>query len=175
MDPQIVFYVLIAFGVIWTIAWLWVLVSSSGTTPYEEVASKVAGLRKGLFYPLLIVAIAGFIGSLILLPYAPVRARSLGAPEHTVNVTAIQWSWDLKPSKPIPVGKVVEFIVTSEDVNHNFAIYNEQGRLLTQVQAMPGYKNHLLYRFDEAGDYMIRCLELCGLAHHGMVHTITVK
>ncbi len=175
MDPQIVFYVLIAFGAVWTIAWLWVLVSTRTSTSYEDIAPKVAGLRRGLFYPLLILAIVAFVGSLFLLPYSQVRARTIGEPEHTVNVQAQQWAWLFDPSPNVPVGKPVEFVVTSVDVNHGFGIYNEQGQLLTQVQAMPGYENRLIYQFDEAGTYKILCLELCGNVHHLMKADLTVE
>jgi cytochrome c oxidase subunit 2 len=69
----------------------------------------------------------------------------------------------------------VEFAVTSQDVNHGLAIYAPDGRLLTQVQAMPGYTNRLLYRFAEPGSYTIRCLEYCGVFHHIMLATLTVR
>ena len=62
----------------------------------------------------------------------------------------------------------VEFQVTSADVNHGFAIYDEELRLVAQVQAMPGYLNRLRYSFPKAGKYVILCLEYCGRAHHMM-------
>jgi len=64
----------------------------------------------------------------------------------------------------VPLNKVVEFRVTSWDVNHGFAIY-EGGRLLAQVQAMPGYVNRLRWKFDKPGEYHVLCAEYCGAAH----------
>src|SRR5574341_122149 len=64
----------------------------------------------------------------------------------------------------VPLNEVVEFRVTSWDVNHGFAIY--EGRdLLAQVQAMPGYVNRLRWKFDKPGEYQVLCAEYCGAAH----------
>ncbi len=75
----------------------------------------------------------------------------------------------------IPVGQVVEFRVTSFDVNHGFALYAPNGRIVAQVQAMPGYMNRLRWRFDEPGEYVVQCLEYCGLAHARMQARFVVK
>ena len=174
MNPKLVFGVLILVGLIWTAVWGWVLFGSRQTVPYTEVAPKVATLRRRLFYILLPVFVIVFLVSLRLLPYPAARANALGEPQVSINVTAEQWLWTFSQTE-IPAGVPVEFVVTSKDVNHGFAVFNPQGQLLTQVQAMPGYTNHLIYVFDQPGTYTVRCLELCGIAHHGMVTTLTVK
>jgi cytochrome c oxidase subunit 2 len=69
----------------------------------------------------------------------------------------------------------VVFRVTGADVNHGFGVYNENLELVTQVQAMPGYTNKLVYTFDQPGKYRILCLEYCGLAHHAMMGELNVK
>jgi cytochrome c oxidase subunit 2 len=48
------------------------------------------------------------------------------------------------------------------------------GRLLLQVQAMPGYVNQVQYTFDTPGTYHVICLEYCGVAHHAMAADFTV-
>lgn len=63
----------------------------------------------------------------------------------------------------------------SDDVTHNFGIYNSKGILLTQVEAMPQYKNELQYTFNQKGKYTILCLEYCGLVHGFMTATIHVN
>jgi cytochrome c oxidase subunit 2 len=85
-----------------------------------------------------------------------------------IDVKAIQWGWELSDQKA-KVGEVIEFRVTSEDVNHGFGLYNEQMQMLAQIQAMPGFTNKVRHRFTEPGKYKILCMEYCGLAHHGMV------
>lgn len=72
-------------------------------------------------------------------------------------------------------GDLVEFRVTSLDVNHGFSLYDPQGNLLGQVQAMPGYLNRLRYRFDTPGLYVALCLEYCGNSHHTMRGVFNVK
>jgi cytochrome c oxidase subunit II len=105
-------------------------------------------------------------------------------PDVTVKVVGEMWSFTLTPSPGgtpsdgnlvLPVGKTVEFDVTSKDVNHNFAIYNSAGELIAQVQAMPDYTNRLFYTFKAAGHYYVLCLEYCGVAHHAMNIEFDVK
>jgi len=40
---------------------------------------------------------------------------------------------------------------------------------------MPGYTNRLLFRFDQAGVYTIRCLEFCATGHHLMQAQFTLQ
>ena len=174
MNPKLVFGVLIILGLIWTAVWGWVLLGARQTVAYTEVAPKTAALRRRLFYLLLPLFVIVFLASLGWLPYRAARANRLGSPQTTINVTAQQWEWIFDQTE-IPARAPVEFVVTSKDVNHGFAIFDPQGQLVTQVQAMPGYTNHLIYVFDQPGTYAVRCLELCGIAHHGMVTTLTVK
>ena len=75
----------------------------------------------------------------------------------------------------LPVDKTVEFRVTSLDVTHGFAIYDEQNQLIAQTQAMPGYVNRLRWKFDKPGDYRVLCLEFCGLGHAFMAGTFSVQ
>jgi cytochrome c oxidase subunit 2 len=64
--------------------------------------------------------------------------------------------------------------VTSADVNHGFGLYDPDGELLGSVQAMPGYTNHLDLRLDKPGQYLVACLEFCGLGHHEMASQFEV-
>jgi cytochrome c oxidase subunit 2 len=72
-------------------------------------------------------------------------------------------------SNRFTAGVPVEFRVTSADVNHGFAIYGPDDRIVTQTQAMPGFTNRLVHTFAAPGRYRVLCLEYCGLAHHGML------
>ena len=64
-----------------------------------------------------------------------------------VNITSGQWWWDTDTTE-LPIGKQVEFHVTTEDVNHGLGIYDPEMRLLVQVQVMPGYTNKVVHTFD---------------------------
>lgn len=75
----------------------------------------------------------------------------------------------------LPAGALVEFRVTSRDVNHSFGIFDPEHNLIAQVQAMPGYVNRLRIRVETPGIYNVFCLEYCGLAHFIMRTSFEVK
>jgi hypothetical protein len=60
------------------------------------------------------------------------------------------------------------------DVNHGFSLYDENGKLLGQTQAMPGYVNRLFVKFEKPGIYTAFCMELCGNSHHRMRGVVEV-
>ena len=173
MDPKLVFWVLLVLGLVWTTIWTWVVLGARRALPFPEIYARAAILRKRLVYPALALVVIAFSGSMAMLPYPTSRTR-LGPARDTVDVGSVQWAWDLSRDT-VPAGLPVMFRVSSQDVNHGFGIYDAGGRLRAQVQAMPGYTNVLIYRFDQPGEYSIRCLEFCGVAHHAMVSTITVR
>ena len=84
-----------------------------------------------------------------------------------------QWWWDIDTTE-IPLGKPVNFHVTTEDVTHGMGIYDSKLTLLTQVQAIPGYTTKLSYTFTKPGSYQLLCMEFCGVAHHDMVNEFEV-
>ncbi len=121
------------------------------------------------------------------LPKSPYFLFSDQAPAKTVHVLSRQFFHfmslqDIDPQDPkigepieLPLNEPVEFQVTSSDVNHGFGIYNDKAELVIQVQAMPGYVNHLRWKFTEPGTYNVLCLEFCGSAHAFMRTSFTVK
>ncbi len=173
INPHVILGIFITLGVIWTAGWAVVVARSGRAMPLEELEGAEARVRIGLLGGLGGVAIVLFFLTLHWLPYAGARRAELGSPEVTVAATGTQWSWILSRQQ-IPADVTVEFTVTARDVNHDFAIYDARGRLLTQVQAMPGYTNRLLYAFHAPGTYTVRCLEYCGLGHHMMTAPFTV-
>jgi cytochrome c oxidase subunit 2 len=92
------------------------------------------------------------------LPYLAVRQVTDPGPAHAVAVTARPIAFELD-SRCLPADRPIEFTVTSIEVNHGFAVYDETGRIVDQVQAMPGYANALWMRFDVVGSYRIHCTE----------------
>lgn len=159
---------LVALGFIYVIR-------QAGRPADDEATRKAAHtsnvLRRWLFGALLIIFVGVTYGTLHSFPIAP---------QHTpldihqvVNVTGRQWAWEIDPST-VHTGSPVEFRVTSADVNHGFAVYAPDGRIVTQVQAMPGFTNKLVYTFTQPGTYKVMCLEYCGVAHAFMTSEITV-
>lgn len=141
--------------------------------------SRNATLRKLLFAALILVFIGGSWATLHRFPI-PLQHGQLAA-QQVVDVIGQQWSWQMSTSgQPagaplhLAAGSPVEFRVTSADVNHGFAIYNPDGHIVIQTQAMPDYTNKILYTFTQPGTYKIMCLEYCGLGHAPMVASFEV-
>lgn len=139
--------------------------------PYAEVTKPGYALRRLWFRVVLTTASVAVVASLFFLPY-PSGTQLAHAQE--VRVVAHQYFWQLSTTT-FHVGQSVNFAVTSADVNHGFGLYNPHGVLMAQVQAMPGYVNHLVVTFRTPGTYLVRCMEYCGLMHHVMEIALTVK
>lgn len=174
MEPRLVFWMLVALAAVWTAAWVLVLIRSRPVSAFETIEPAENRLRRRLLLVFSAISLVVFALSLRWYPYQAFRIHALGAPADTIQVTGVQWGWSLSRSE-LPAHVPLEFVVNSRDVNHDFAIYGPGGTLLTQVQAMPGYTNRLVYRFDRPGTYTVRCLEYCGILHHIMLTTFTVR
>jgi cytochrome c oxidase subunit 2 len=165
---------------------VFVWVAQTTSAPRDADTAAAYRLRRVLFLSAtaLILIVLAFT-----LPRSPYASNGT-PPDRLVYATAMQYAF-LYSSEPVasredlgtvqtigelevPAGATIEFRVTSLDVNHNFAIYNENGLLVGQTQAMPGYVNRLRLRFDKPGRYDVLCLEFCGLAHHAMRTAFTV-
>lgn len=70
----------------------------------------------------------------------------------------------------IPAGKVVKFIVTSNDVIHSFAV----PAFWTKIDANPGQLNETWVKVDRPGVYFGQCSELCGARHGYMPIAVEV-
>lgn len=70
----------------------------------------------------------------------------------------------------IPAGKVVKFIVTSNDVIHSFAV----PAFWSKIDANPGMLNETWAKVDRPGVYFGQCSELCGARHGYMPIAVEV-
>jgi cytochrome c oxidase subunit 2 len=70
----------------------------------------------------------------------------------------------------IPAGKVVKFLITSEDVIHSFAVPS----FWTKMDANPGRINQDWVKVDRPGVYFGQCSELCGARHAYMPIAVEV-
>ncbi len=156
------------------LGFLYVISQAGKAAEAHEV--QVAGrtfnwVRRGLFVALLVLGVGVAWKTLWPFPIPPQHAPLQAA--QVVDVVGHQWRWQLSATR-IQAGVPVEFRVTSADVNHGFAIYGPDDRIVVQTQAMPGFENKILHTFSEPGTYRILCLEYCGLAHHGMISQFEV-
>ncbi|MGH2496882.1 MAG: cytochrome c oxidase subunit II [Ktedonobacteraceae bacterium] len=98
-----------------------------------------------------------------------------------VRVTAQQWYWSFDYPQygmssqsqviELPVDRPVQFIVTSEDVLHGFAIR----AMGVRVDANPGQMTSTpIVTPNVLGNYTVNCVELCGLLHSFMWESINV-
>ncbi|TJY41142.1 cytochrome C oxidase subunit II [Cohnella pontilimi] len=71
----------------------------------------------------------------------------------------------------VPAGSTVDFIVTSSDVVHGFAIVGTNVNMMIE----PGEVSHISHKFDKPGTYLLLCNEYCGTGHEYMKSTIVVK
>jgi cytochrome c oxidase subunit 2 len=141
---------------------------TTADVPFDRVQSIGYWLRKRwlAFLLVLLVLVVGL--SLFRLPYASGGQRTV------VKVTGGQFYWIIDPPR-IPANTPIRFDVTSKDVNHGFGIYDPAGHLVGSVQAMPGYRNKLDLTFHTRGVYRVLCFEYCGLDHHVMQGSFTVR
>lgn len=171
-------------NVVWTIALVgmglvalgFIHVIIQAGKPADEGATRKSThtahvLQAWLFVVLFVGFVAGSWATLRHFPIPP-QHGTLEA-QQVVDVVGRQWSWQMTPTT-VKAGSPVEFRVTSDDVNHGFAIYAPDGLIVTQTQAMPGYTNKLLHTFKEPGTYTVQCLEYCGLGHAPMKTTLQV-
>ncbi len=98
-----------------------------------------------------------------------------------VQVLAQQWMWNFRHAGAdgkfntaddvltnhdlhIPVGKKVEFRITSKDVIHSFFFPNAR----IKVDAMPGRISRMWFQPTKVGTFDIACAEMCGTHHYMM-------
>jgi len=164
---------LVLMGIV-AVLFLWVA-AGAGRARGDAAAISREGFRwRGRLFWIAIAA--GVAISFATLWDWPIAGHAVAAPKPDVVIRAVgqQWRWQLDRDS-VKVGELVEFEVTSTDVNHGFAIYQGKNRVVAQTQSMPGYVNKLRVRFTEPGDYEVLCLEYCGVAHHGMRAVIKVR
>ena len=134
-----------------------------GAVNAETEPSNVGSRRSKFFWALVVFGILVTVGSLRQWPHTV----ATGDEVVQVNATGAQWYWEIDTQK-VPVGKKVVFNLHTKDVNHGFGVIDQSGRLLFQMQAMPGYINKVEFVFDEPGQYRVLCMEFCGVGHHDM-------
>jgi cytochrome c oxidase subunit II len=179
------FYLFLAVGGLLVLIFIYVAASTRHSQEMDYHAAY--GVRKKVFFIVLAILLAGLGLTLGKMPYP----RENQIPDKVVFVVGKQFSFGISETPitndqeyeattyaapvQLPLGSLVEFRVTSFDVNHGFGVYSSDGHLLGQTQAMPGYVNRLRLRFSQPGRYTVLCLELCGMDHHRMRGVFDVK
>ncbi len=130
-------------------------------------------------YSWLVVAVSAFfLINFASIKYMPtiVEANAATSPDVIdVHVTAKSWSYEISETT-FEAGQTIRFLVNSVDTVHSFAVYHPEGKLMFTMMLVPGMEtaSAVVYTFTEPGEYTIRCLEYCGMAHHAMKDKLTV-
>jgi cytochrome c oxidase subunit 2 len=95
----------------------------------------------------------------------------------SIKLTGHQWWWEVQYDSGtasnvvftaneihIPVGKAVQFKLSSTDVIHSFWVPNLDGK----KDLIPGHPTAIWLRADQAGTYYGQCAEFCGMQHAHM-------
>lgn len=115
---------------------------------------------------------------------ASALARSGDEPAVRVDVIGEMWWWRVryidKDGKllmetaneiRIPVGRPVEFRLTSPNVIHSFWVPNLAGK----IDMIPGHVNTLRIRAEVPGTYRGQCAEYCGAQHANMAFFVVAQ
>ena len=139
---------------------VWMSTRRRGDVDVENLRER----EKTWFGIVVVILVTLLFATIFFTPYGRGEA-SPGA--QIVPVQGRQFAW-IMPSKPLHVGRPVEFRLTSADVNHGFAVFSPQDVFLFQVQVIPGYTQLYNWTFTEPGTYSIECFEYCGIGHDQM-------
>jgi cytochrome c oxidase subunit II len=120
-----------------------------------------------------VTLLALLAATIFFTPYHHGAAAAEGHDGQQIRVEALQFGWKIDPPQA-RVGQTVHFHLTTPDVNHGFGVYDPDGRLVYQVQVMPGHAQHGRHTFDKPGRYEILCLEFCGVHHHRMIGALEI-
>lgn len=141
--------------------------------PAQEQSATAPGgyvIRRRWFAALILLLLASFVATIPFFPY--LSSSEALQPAERVPVVASQFMFIMPDHYAL--NRRILFEVTARDVNHGFGIYDPDGELMAQVQAMPDYVNYLAVTFRKPGHYKVRCLEYCGVAHPIMEKDFTV-
>jgi cytochrome c oxidase subunit II len=144
-----------------------------------------------IFYtiaPFIIIAVLFYY---TVLAQNAVTARSPN-PDVTIDVVGQKWSWTFNykaadnpavgsdvweagtinktPDLYLPVGKLVEFNLTSPDVIHSFWVIS----FYEKLDVIPGRVNTLQMTPTSEGVFAGKCAELCGTYHSAMLFNVHV-
>ena len=145
--------------------------------PRTEDGAQVHGhARLELIWTVVPVLILCVIGIVVFLELPKISNAPAAADPLNITVEGHQFYWQFDyPNGArtintlyVPVGRVVDLKVVSQDVIHSWWIPALGGK----IQAIPGVTNHTWFKADDPGTYTGQCAELCGLYHASMTASV---
>ena len=124
--------------------------------------------------PLLLCVAIFFLGFGGYMKYAVAPGDSM-----EINVVAKQWLWQFEypdgsrtiNDLHVPVGKSAHFVMTSEDVIHDFYVPD----MRVKMDILPGRYTEVWFQPTLMGKHVITCAEYCGKGHSDMRGVLTVE
>lgn len=148
-----------------------VAVWSSTLGRRREIDARKLGERERTWFGIVVVLLIGLLfATIFFTPYG----RSAEKGDLEFDVKAQQFAFVI-PGKALKAGVPVKFHLTSADVNHGFAVFNERNEFLFQAQVIPGKTQDYVYTFEKPGRYHVVCFEYCGIGHDQMTGQFVVK
>ena len=147
----------------------------SGSSPDDgpSVARWIVG--GGVVLPLVVVAVV------LVATLQAMRAMPAASSDAlVVEVVGHQFGYEVTyPAEGVtvgdelhlPVGRPVEFRLTSTDVIHSFWVPALGGKM----DMLPDGVNTLVLQADVAGEHHVQCAEFCGLYHADMTMTVVAE
>ncbi len=90
-------------------------------------------------------------------------------PDQSVAIQMGNYQITLPPEGiKVKSGQYVEFVATSTDVTYGLGVFKPEGRMVFQMQVLPGYDNRFVWMFDTPGVYDVRSTEYSGPRHPEM-------
>jgi cytochrome c oxidase subunit II len=145
----------------------------------DHEPAQVAGNKKlEIVWTLIPLLLVGLLFVLSITTARAVDKPIRRAPD--IVVTGHQWWWEIRyPAANaitanelhVPVGRDVLIGIEAADVIHDFWV----PRLGRKIDAIPGRRNFVQIRADEAGEYQGACAEYCGAEHAWMLFRVVAQ
>ena len=145
-----------------------------------------------IMYTIAPFIIVGVLFYYTILAQNSILRRGPVEPEVVIDVVGQKWSWTFNyksandpavgqdvwnagtinatPDLYLPVGKLVEFRLSSPDVIHSFWVPSFYGKL----DVIPGRQNSFVLTPTKEGDFRGKCAELCGTYHSAMLFNVHI-
>ncbi|ASS76881.1 hypothetical protein CIG75_19300 [Tumebacillus algifaecis] len=90
--------------------------------------------------------------------------------EQVVNVTAVNWSWELDKTE-VKKGQPVKLVVSGKEGLHGLTVMGTDAKI---KNIPPGKTETVVFTPDKAGDLKLVCTVACGTGHSAMAATLKV-
>src|SRR5258705_4530252 len=143
----------------------------------DEIGARIHG---GLMLEITWTVIPFLISMVIFVWGASVFFAMARPPDETLNIYVVgkQWMWKFQHldgqreinELPVPVGRPVKLIMTSEDVIHDVFV----PAFRVKADVIPGRYTNIWFNPTKPGRGRLFCAEYCGTRHSGMTGQVVV-